>query len=55
LAKWFPQKYGDKQAIEMSGSLDVQSMSEDDIRAELAALAASGVVLPAEDDASDLV
>ena len=48
LAKWCPKKYGDKQAIEMSGGLALNTMSDEEIRAELAAL------LPATVDVSDL-
>lgn len=54
LSKLAPKKYGDKQAVELSGSLAVTDMSDDEIRAELAALTAGGV-LPSGDDVSDLV
>ena len=43
LAKWAPQKYGERQAIEMSGTLALSSMSEDEIKAELAAYVAGDV------------
>ena len=43
LAKWCPKKYGDRQAIEMSGNLALNTMSDEEIRAELAALTASNV------------
>lgn len=61
LAKWSPKRYGDKQAVELSGSLALTELSDDDIRAELAALVSAGVVTPAalgepaDDDFSDLV
>lgn len=54
LSKLAPKKYGDKQAVELSGSLAVTDMTDDEIRAELAALTAGGV-LPVGDDVSDLV
>jgi len=54
LAKWCPKKYGDKQAVELSGSLAVTEMTDDEIRAELAALTVGGI-LPAADDVADLV
>lgn len=46
LAKWCPAKYGDKQAVELSGSLALNSMSEEEIKAELATLLS---LLPAGD------
>lgn len=59
LAKWSPKKYGDKQQVEMSGQLATSSMTEDEIRAELAALAAAGIIAPeqqqGDDDVSDLI
>lgn len=59
LAKWSPKKYGDKQQVEMSGQLATSSMTEDEIRAELAALATAGIIAPTEqqgdDDVSDLI
>ena len=54
LAKWSPAKYGDRTAMELSGSLNLNTMSEEEIRQELAALTASGVIAPPE-DCSDLV
>lgn len=64
LAKWSPKRYGDKQAVELSGSVALTELTEEDIRAELAALVTAGVV-PTEilgnqdeqhdDDISDLV
>lgn len=54
LSKLAPKKYGDRQAVELSGSLAITDMTDDEIRAELAALTAGGV-LPAGDDVSDLV
>lgn len=58
LAKWSPKKYGDKQQVELSGHLATSNMTEDEIRAELAALAVQGVVPAAlgdDDDVSDLL
>ena len=59
LAKWSPKKYGDKQQVEMSGQLATSSMTEDEIRAELAALATAGIIASTEqqgdDDVSDLI
>lgn len=56
LAKWSPKKYGDRQEIDLKAKVEVSEMSEAEIRAELAALVAAGV-LPANpaDDGSDLV
>lgn len=54
LAKWCPAKYGDKQAVELSGGLALNSMSEEEIKAELATLMGTGIVLPAE-DVGDLI
>lgn len=53
LAKWCPSKYGDSSKVELSGSLALNTMSDDEIRAELAALTATGVLH--DPDASDLV
>lgn len=51
-----PEKYRENSHIQLSGHLALSEMSEDEMRAELAALAASGVVLPStDDDGSDLV
>lgn len=58
LAKWSPKKYGDKQQVEMSGQLATSNMTEEEIRAELAALANAGIIKPTEDsdnDVSDLL
>ena len=44
LAKWSPKKYGDRQQVELAGNLAVNNMTEDEIRAELAALASAGIV-----------
>ena len=50
-----PEKYRDNSKVELSGSLAVTSMTDDEIRAELAALTAGGVLPPGDDDVSDLV
>lgn len=58
LAKWSPKKYGDKQQVEMSGQLATSNMTEEEIRAELAALTNAGIIKPTEDsdnDVSDLL
>lgn len=49
-----PEKYRETSKVELSGHLAVGQMSDDEIRAELAALTAGGV-LHAPDDVSDLV
>lgn len=57
-----PEKYRENSRVELAGNLAVTNMSEDEIRAELAALVSAGVV-PAEivpqethdDDVSDLL
>lgn len=57
-----PEKYRENSKIELSGSLAVSDMSEDEIRAELAALATAGVIPTSlaevdtpDDDISDLI
>ena len=50
-----PEKYRYNSKVELSGSLAVTSMTDDEIRAELAALTAGGVLPPGDDDVSDLV
>lgn len=52
-----PDKYRENSKIELAGQLAVNAMSEDEIRAELAALAATGVLNTNEqdDDVSDLI
>lgn len=52
-----PEKYRDNARLELTGQLAVTEMTEDEIRAELAALAAAGVVPGTDepDDVSDLV
>lgn len=57
-----PEKYRENSKIELTGQLAVTDMSEDEIRAELAALAAAGVIPAsmadtekADDDISDLI
>lgn len=55
-----PEKYRDNSRVELSGSLALSSMTEDEMRAELAALTTAGA-LPvggddeADDDVCDLV
>jgi len=56
LAKWSPSRYGDKQQIEHSGHLELGKMSDEELDAELAALAAVAVATTQPpDDGSDLV
>lgn len=58
-----PDKYRENSKVELAGRLTFDNMSDDDIRAELAALTASGAIdlagmpslPPADDDCSDLV
>jgi len=53
-----PEKYRENSKIELAGQLAVTDMTEDEIRAELAALAATGVMpadAAASDDVSDLL
>lgn len=45
-----PEKYRDNAKIEMSGHLAVSQLSDDDIKAEIAAAVAAGI-LPTEGDA----
>ncbi len=49
-----PDKYRENSKVELSGSLALNTMSDEEIRAELAALTAGGV-LHAPDDVSDLI
>ena len=65
LSKLAPKRYGDRLNVEHSGAIALTDMSDDDIRAELAALSAMALAVPQndsmaisecdEDDASDLV
>lgn len=51
-----PEKYRENSKVELAGSLALSSMTEDEMRAELAALAAAGVVPSSPpDDGSDLI
>lgn len=54
LSKLAPKKYGDRQALEVSGHLALGEMSEEEIKAELAVLLGTDVVIP-DEDVSDLV
>lgn len=49
-----PEKYRETSKVELSGHLAVNEMTDDEIRAELAALTAGGVVQP-DHDVSDLI
>lgn len=57
IEKLAPRKYGAMAKIELTGTLNVNTMTDEEIAAELAALAASGVLSAPEEpeDASDLV
>lgn len=57
LLKAHDEKYRDSSKLELSGQLALTELSEDEIRAELTALAAAGIVAPinSDDDISDLV
>lgn len=52
-----PEKYRENSKVELSGHLSTSDMSDEDIRAELAKLAASGVVplTPQPDGVDDLL
>lgn len=47
-------KFRDNTKLELSGALDLNTMSDEDMRAELAALVAAGIVPTVVDDGSDL-
>jgi len=49
-----PEKYRENSKLELSGSLAINQMSDEEMRAELAALTAGGA-LHAVDDVSDLI
>ncbi|MBA4315605.1 MAG: terminase [Alcaligenaceae bacterium] len=57
LLKAHDEKYRDNSKLELSGHLALGSMTDDEIRAELAAFAALGIVPPTNDndDISDLL
>lgn len=55
LLKAHDEKYRDSSKLELSGQLALTDLSEDEIRAELAALATAGIVPTTDDDCSDLV
>lgn len=51
-----PDEFQSLRKVELSGHLELSTMSEADIRAELAALAAAGVIpIDTENDISDLL
>lgn len=51
-----PDKYSNSRKIDLNGSLALNNMSDDEIRAELASLAAAGLIpTGGDDDVSDLV
>jgi hypothetical protein len=49
-----PEKYRENSKVELSGSLALNTMSDEEIRAELAVLTAGGA-LHSSDDVSDLI
>lgn len=56
LCNYDPEKFRPaRQRVEISGHLSTSEMSEDEMRAELAALVASGVATPASDGVDDLL
>lgn len=59
LAKWDPKRYGERQAVDLSGSLAIHQMSDAEMEAEIAALQGQLGLLRTEespeDDGSDLV
>jgi hypothetical protein len=54
-----PDKYRENSKLELTGQLVTSNMSEDEIRAELAALTNAGIITPGQhevdDDVSDLI
>lgn len=50
-----PDKYRDNSKVELSGVLELNNMSDDEIKAELAALTTAGLLPKPSDDFSDLV
>lgn len=54
-----PDKYRENSKVELTGQLKVNDMTEDEIRAELAALTAAGILPPeqqeVDDDVADLI
>lgn len=50
-----PDKYRENSKVELAGSLALNSMSEEEIKGELATLLTSGIVLPGPEDVGDLV
>lgn len=50
-----PEKYRDNHKVELNGRLEVTDMTETEMRAELALLAAEGILPTTVDDGSDLV
>lgn len=55
LIKAHDPTYRDSSKVELSGQLALTEMTDDEIRAELAAIAASGVLAPEPDDGADLL
>jgi hypothetical protein len=59
LAKWSPKKYGESSKVELAGSLDLRRLTDDEIDAELAQLAAldaaGALGTTQDDDCGDLV
>ncbi len=54
-----PDKYRENSKVELAGHLSTSNMTDDEIRAELAALATAGIIAPeqdqGDDDVSDLI
>lgn len=55
LVKAHDPAYRDSSKVELSGQLALTDMTDDEIRAELAAITASGVLTPEHDDGTDLL
>lgn len=50
-----PDKYRENSKVELAGSLALNSMSEEEIKGELATLLTAGIVFPGPEDVGDLV
>lgn len=55
LIKAHDPAYRDSSKLELSGQLALNEMSDEEIRAELATIAASGLLTPKPDDGNDLL
>lgn len=55
LCNYAPEQFKRAQSVDLTAKIDLNTMSEEQIRAELAALAAQGFVPAEQDDGSDLI